>query len=112
MEKLHRITKRIVAGENLDRGGALAWRERYCADLRTRTLHGPEDYFGIPPEYRLWIWPRDLNQAVSRLDLVPRLPWSAPPSQRVAARGPPERLLPACRRRCSGSARQHRQRPQ
>ena len=71
MEKLHRITKRIVAGETLAGGGALAWRERYCVDLRSRTLYGPEDYFGVLPEYRLWIWPRDLNQAVGRLNLVP-----------------------------------------
>jgi hypothetical protein len=38
---------------------------------RTRSLHGPEDYFGIAPEYWLWIWPRDLNEAIGRLNLVP-----------------------------------------
>jgi hypothetical protein len=40
MEKLHRITNRLVAGESLGGGGALAWRERYCVDLRTRTRLG------------------------------------------------------------------------
>jgi hypothetical protein len=35
---------------------------------RTRSLHGPEDYFGIAPEYWLWIWPRDLNEAIGRLN--------------------------------------------
>jgi hypothetical protein len=39
--------------------------------MRTRTLHGPKDYFGIDPEYRLWIWPQDLNEAVGRLNLIP-----------------------------------------
>ena len=48
-----------------------SWRERYCADMRTRVLHSPEDYFAIEPEYRLWIWPQDLNQAISRLNLTP-----------------------------------------
>jgi hypothetical protein len=54
-----------------DRGEVRSWRERYCVDVRTRSLHGPEDYFGIAPEYRLWIWPRDLNEAIGRLNLVP-----------------------------------------
>lgn len=44
---------------------------RYCADMRTRVLHGPEDYFRVDPEYRLWFWEQDLNEAVSRLNLVP-----------------------------------------
>ena len=34
-------------------------------------LHGPGDYFGIVPEYRLWIWPRDLNETIGRLNLLP-----------------------------------------
>jgi endonuclease YncB( thermonuclease family) len=71
MEKLYRITKRKVETGNLRSGEAFSWRERYCVDMRTRTLHGPEDYSGIDPEYRLWIWPSDLNEAVSRLNLVP-----------------------------------------
>lgn len=71
MEKLFRVTRKKVAGERLDAGEEYSWRERYCVDMRTRVLHGPEDYFGIEPEYRLWIWPRDLNEAVSRLNLTP-----------------------------------------
>jgi hypothetical protein len=53
MEKLFRITKKIVAGDDMPAGEAHSWRERYCVDMRTRTLHGPEDYFDTPPEYRL-----------------------------------------------------------
>ena len=68
MEKLFRLTRRIVAGEDVDR---FSWRERYCADLRSRTLHGPEGYSGVPPEYRLWIWPADVPDAIARLNLVP-----------------------------------------
>jgi endonuclease YncB( thermonuclease family) len=71
MEKLYRITKKIVDNQRLDSGEQYSWRERYCADMRTRTLHGPEDYVDIEPEYRLWIWPKDLNQAVGRLNLTP-----------------------------------------
>jgi len=71
VEKLFRVTRKLVNGQPLKPGEALGWRERYCVDMRTRTLHGPEDYFAISPQYRLWIWSRDLNQATGRLNLVP-----------------------------------------
>lgn len=71
MEKLYRVTKKIVEGREPQAGEAHSWRERYCADMRTRTLHGPENYADIPPPYRLWIWPGDVAEAVGRLNLVP-----------------------------------------
>jgi endonuclease YncB( thermonuclease family) len=71
MEKLYRITKKIDTNGRLNAGEEYSWRERYCVDMRTRVLHGPEDCFGIEPEYRLWIWPQDLNEAVGRLNLTP-----------------------------------------
>jgi hypothetical protein len=36
MEKLHAITKKIVAGESVRGAAAFAWRERYCVDTRNR----------------------------------------------------------------------------
>lgn len=71
MEKLFRVTRKLANGETLKPSERYGWRERYCVDMRTRTLHGPEDYFGIEPEYRLWIWPQDLNEAMGRLSLTP-----------------------------------------
>jgi endonuclease YncB( thermonuclease family) len=71
MEKLYRVTKKLVTDGQLDPGEAYSWRERYCVDMRTRVLHGPEDYVNVEPEYRLWIWPDDLNAAIARLNLVP-----------------------------------------
>jgi endonuclease YncB( thermonuclease family) len=71
MEKLFHITKRIVGGATVSGADAHGWRERYCVDMRTRLLHGPEDWFRVLPEYRLWIWPQDVSDAVSRLNLVP-----------------------------------------
>jgi endonuclease YncB( thermonuclease family) len=71
MEKLHAITRRIAEGADLPGSERFAWRERYCVDLRSRVLHGPEDYVGIPPEYRLWLWRADVPDAISRLNLVP-----------------------------------------
>lgn len=71
VEKLFRITRKKVENQPLPASGDRGWRERYCVDMRTRVLHGPEDYVRIEPEYRLWIWPQDLKDAVSRLNLVP-----------------------------------------
>jgi endonuclease YncB( thermonuclease family) len=71
VEKLFRVTRKLVGGETLKPSERYGWRERYCVDMRTRALHGPEDYFGIEPEYRLWIWPEDLNEAMGRLSLTP-----------------------------------------
>lgn len=71
VEKLYRVTKKKVDGESLRAGEETSWRERYCADMRSRQLHGPEDYFTVPPQYRLWFWPKDLGGAIGRLNLVP-----------------------------------------
>ena len=72
MEKLYAITKKIVAGEEVRGADRFAWRERYCADMRNRQLHGPEDYVDVPPEYRLWIWPADVAAAVEPAQPRPR----------------------------------------
>jgi endonuclease YncB( thermonuclease family) len=71
MEKLHSVTRKIVDGKDLSPAERFSWRERYCADMRSRVLHGPEDYMSIPPQYRLWFWPRDVQRAIGDLNLVP-----------------------------------------
>lgn len=70
-EKLYDITKRIVAGETLSAQSKMAWRSRYCVDMRDRRLVGPEQYINIPEAYRLWIWPNDVAEAIGKLNLVP-----------------------------------------
>ena len=47
-EKLFRVTRKLVNNQPLKPGEARSWRERYCVDLRTRSLHGPEDYVASP----------------------------------------------------------------
>jgi hypothetical protein len=84
MEKLFDITATIVGGGQLT-VDSRSWGERYCVDMCTRVLHGPEDYFVVEPEYRLWIWQQDLNEVVSRLNPTPR----APNTERSAARRHP-----------------------
>lgn len=70
-EKLHDITRRIVGGQDLPFRDRIAWRSRYCLDMRDRRLHGPEDYMDVPPPYRIWVWPEDVQDAIARLNLVP-----------------------------------------
>lgn len=71
MEKLFTVTEKIVNNKELRSGEARSWRERYCVDMRTRALHGPEAWIEVPPEYRLFLWAADVADAVSRLNLVP-----------------------------------------
>ena len=70
VERLHATAKSIIVDKKpvLD---LFAWRERYCADMRSRVLVGPEDYFDIDPIYRLWIRPDDVRDATMRLNLTP-----------------------------------------
>lgn len=70
-EKLHQVTKKIVAGEQVKPADRFDWRSRYAADMRTRRLHGPEDYMSVPAPYRIWIWPGDVRRAMAELNLVP-----------------------------------------
>jgi len=70
-EKLHAVTKKLIEGQSLSWPDRLAWRSRYCMDMRDRTLHGPEDYMDVPPPYRIWIWPGDVQEAIGKLNLVP-----------------------------------------
>lgn len=70
-EKLHDITKKLVSGEKLRFSEQIAWRSRYCVDMRTRTLHGPEAYFQVSEPYRIWLWPDDVQRAIGMLNLTP-----------------------------------------
>ena len=70
-EKLYDISKKIDEGDSLSSYQRLAWRSRYCVDIRNRQLLGPEHYFTIPEPYRLWIWPDDVQRAISMLNLIP-----------------------------------------
>ncbi len=70
-EKLYSITKKKLSGEPLSYPAMLGWRSRYCADMRTRRLYGPESYFKVSVPYRIWIWPDDVQNAISMLNLIP-----------------------------------------
>jgi endonuclease YncB( thermonuclease family) len=70
-EKLYDITRKIVKGDTMRYPQQKAWRSRYCADMRNRKLYEPEAYMMIPEFYRLWVWPDDVQKAITMLNLVP-----------------------------------------
>ncbi|MFI2477538.1 thermonuclease family protein [Nocardia xishanensis] len=70
VERLYGIAESIIVDKK-PVADPFAWRERYCADMRTRVLVGPEDYFDIDPTYRLFLWPADVRTAVTSLNLTP-----------------------------------------
>ncbi len=69
--KLYEVTRRLVAGEVLPSSARMAWIERYCVDLTTRGIYYPENYFRVAPYNRLFVWPKDVSDAVARLNLEP-----------------------------------------
>ena len=73
VERLHEVTRDIVAGQRVSAQRRFSWRERYCADMRDRVVYLPEDYIRVPPAYRLFIWPDRLREAIGQLNLRPQV---------------------------------------
>jgi endonuclease YncB( thermonuclease family) len=69
--RLAEITEDLVNGRKLSASERMKWVERYCADLTTQQIFYPQDYYKVKPYNRLFIWPPDVNAAVSRLNLLP-----------------------------------------
>jgi hypothetical protein len=69
-EKLYKITRKALDG-SIRASERYGWRSRYCADMRDRSLYGPENYMHIPQPYRLWLWPQDVQRAIAALNLIP-----------------------------------------
>ena len=69
--RLFQITEKLENGENLSSAERGAWIERYCFDLTTREIFYPQAYFRVPVYNRAFIWPRDVTDAVGRLNLEP-----------------------------------------
>ena len=70
--KLYEITKKLVNGEKLRSWEKYAWISRYCVDMTTREVFYPQDYFKVQPYNRIFIWPNDVAEAVTTMNLVPQ----------------------------------------
>ncbi len=69
--KLYDVTRRLLAGESLSSSQRSSWIERYCVDLTTQEIYYPESYIRVAPYNRLFVWPKDVSEAVARCNLVP-----------------------------------------
>lgn len=69
--KLYGVTKRLVDGEKLSTSQRMSWIDRYCVDLTTREIHYPQEYIRVAPYNRMFIWGKDVAEAVGRLNLQP-----------------------------------------
>jgi endonuclease YncB( thermonuclease family) len=70
--KLYEITKKMVSGKKLRSWEKCAWISRYCVDMTTREVCYPQDYFKVQPYNRIFIWPNDVAEAVTTMNLVPQ----------------------------------------
>jgi endonuclease YncB( thermonuclease family) len=69
--KLYKVTKRLVDGEKVSSYQRKSWIDRYCVDMTTQYIHYPEHYYKVAPYDRLFVWSKDVAQAVAQLNLVP-----------------------------------------
>ena len=69
--KLFGVTKRLVMGEKVSTRSRNGWITRYCVDLTTRQIYYPQHYFRVAPYNRMFIWPKDVSEAVGQLNLSP-----------------------------------------
>jgi hypothetical protein len=69
--RLWEVTKKLVAGQNLSTREQTGWVDRYCCDMTTLEIFEPADYHRVPPHSRIFIWPKQVTDAVGKLNLVP-----------------------------------------
>jgi len=69
--KLYETTKKLVAGEKVSSYARKSWISRYCVDMTNQEIVYPEDYYRIAPYNRLFVWPKDVRDAVGTLNLIP-----------------------------------------
>lgn len=69
--KLYEVTKKLVGSSGRLRESKPSWVTRYCVDMTTREIFYPQDYIKAPVYNRIFVWPDDVSEAVSRLNLTP-----------------------------------------
>jgi endonuclease YncB( thermonuclease family) len=69
--KLYGITEKLVEGKTLSSKERTGWIMRYCVDMTTREIFLPQDYYRVAPFNRIFVWPKDVAQAVGRMNLLP-----------------------------------------
>ncbi len=71
--RLYEITKQIIEGKIISSREQYSWIDRFCADMTTKEIFYPQDYYLVEPYNRIFIWPEDVAEAVGSMNLVPPL---------------------------------------
>ncbi len=69
--RLYKITKKLIEGEKLSSKDKYSWISRFCVDMTTREVFYPQDYYKVEPYNRIFIWPKDVTEAVGKMNLIP-----------------------------------------
>jgi endonuclease YncB( thermonuclease family) len=69
--RLHDITEKLVKGQKVSGAARESWIERYCVDMTTKEIFFPKDYYKVKPYNRIFIWQKDVSEAVGKMNLVP-----------------------------------------
>lgn len=69
--RLVALMRKVEAGRTVGSAERFGWVDRYCADVSTAQLHGPQDYIAVKPWNRLFLWAKDVRRAVADLNLTP-----------------------------------------
>ena len=69
--RLWDVTSQILKGVKLSRAQRNSWVDRYCVDMTSREIFEPADYHRVLPYNRVFVWPKDVSDAVAQLNLGP-----------------------------------------
>lgn len=69
--RLAMLTEKLVAGKQVTAEERKGWVERYCVDMTTAEVYPPHQYYKVKPYARIFVWPADIAEAVSTMNLVP-----------------------------------------
>jgi endonuclease YncB( thermonuclease family) len=69
--RLYKITKKLVNDGKLSSKEKYSWISRFCVDMTTREVFYPQDYYKVEPYNRIFIWPKDVTEAVGKMNLIP-----------------------------------------
>ncbi|UCH79089.1 MAG: thermonuclease family protein [Candidatus Coatesbacteria bacterium] len=69
--RLHKVAKKVVAGEKVREGDVYGCAHRFCVDVTTKEIFYPVSYYKVEPYNRLFVWPEHVVDAVGKLNLLP-----------------------------------------
>lgn len=69
--KLWEVTRNIIIGKSLSSREKYGWISRYCFDMTSLDIFKAQEYYRVKPYNRIFIWPKDIKEAVGGLNLVP-----------------------------------------